>query len=244
MLALDYLSPASFTAVYMSKLVVDILFGCILFGSHISSEAFLAAAVIGANTVVHVQSLGPSETNSNPVLGVMWTLAYVMSAAVSCTYLSWLSQRQATPSILLMFISSLEQCVGGLLFFSLTHAANDTLATAFDSLRLFEIWLLIFMIAVADAGYFFAVILFSSQGLTLITAMMIPLGYGFEILALNGTFEVIPALSGLCIGVGVVQKVRIHETDNKGNKEETTVVAEKEQDDSPKSAPPPTSITD
>lgn len=230
MLALDYLSPASFTAVYMSKLVVDMIFGWVLFGSRISSEAMLAVAVIGLSTVVHVQSLGAGESNADPVLGVMWTMAYVMSAAVSCTYLSWLSVRHSYPAILLMFISSVEQSIGGLFFYLLTRAADGTLAGAFDSLQSLEIWLLIFMIAIADAGYFFACIIFSSQGLTLITAFMIPLGYGFEILALDGTFALIPALSGLSIGLGVVQKVRIHASDNKDKKEEKAAGKAKDVD--------------
>jgi len=229
MLALDYMSPASFTAVYMSKLVVDMLFGWVLFGSRISLEALLAVSVIGVNTIVHVQTLGASESNSDPVLGVMWTMAYVMSAAVSCTYLSWLSKHQSYPAILLMFISSVEQSIGGLIMYILTRAADGTVAGAFDTLQQGEIWLLIIMIAIADAGYFFACILFSSQGLTLITALMIPLGYAFEMLALDGEFDLVPAISGLCIGVGVIQKVRIHEADNK---EEPAPKPEDQKEDS------------
>jgi len=229
MLALDYMSPASFTAVYMSKLVVDMLFGWVLFGSRISVEAMLAVAVIGVNTVVHVQTLGPSDSNSDPVMGCIWTFAYVMSAAVSCTYLSWLSKHQSYPAILLMFISSVEQSIGGLIMYILTRAASGTMAGAFDTLQQGEIWLLVFMIAIADAGYFFACIIFSSQGLTLITAMMIPLGYIFEILALEGNFDLVPAISGLCIGFGVIQKVRIHEADNK--EEEPAPKAEAQTED-------------
>jgi drug/metabolite transporter (DMT)-like permease len=228
MLALDYMSPASFTAVYMSKLVVDMLFGWVLFGSRISLEAMLAVSVIGVNTVVHVQTLGPSESNTDPVLGCIWTFAYVMSAAVSCTYLSWLSKHQSYPAVLLMFISSVEQSIGGLILYILTRAGSGTMAGAFDTLQQGEIWLLVVMIAIADAGYFFACILFSSQGLTLITALMIPLGYGFEMLALDGDFDLVPAISGLCIGVGVIQKVRIHEADNSEEAHAPTTEAQKE----------------
>ena len=110
----------------------------------------------------------------------------------------------------------------------LTRAANGTVAGAFDTLQHGEIWLLIGMIAIADAGYFFACILFSSQGLTLITALMIPLGYGFEMLALDGEFNLVPAISGLCIGLGVIQKVRIHEADNA---EKPAPKAEAQKDD-------------